>query len=63
MFTGVLEHQELIQRLVFFFTQTTLPNIYLNVAGGGHVGVNPSVGPVGPPPHLGGTVHLENTII
>merc|ERR1719429_388044 len=31
----------------------------LDVAGGRHVGVDPSVGPVGPPPHLGGTVHLD----
>merc|ERR1712216_398425 len=31
----------------------------LNVARGGHVGVDPSVGPVGPPPHLGGAVHLD----
>ena len=33
---------------------------YLDVAGGGHVGVDPSVGPVGPPPHLRGAVHLQN---
>merc|ERR1719234_2266271 len=31
----------------------------LDVARGGHVGVDPSVGPVGPPPHLGGAVHLD----
>merc|ERR550525_2060672 len=31
----------------------------LDVAGGGHVGVNPFVGPVGSPPHLGGAVHLD----
>merc|ERR1719347_315362 len=31
----------------------------LDVAGGGHVRVDPSVGPVGSPPHLGGAVHLD----
>ena len=31
----------------------------LDVAGAGHVGVDPPVGPVCPPPHLGGTVHLH----
>jgi len=31
----------------------------LDVAGGGHVGVDPSVGPVGSPPHLGSAVHLD----
>ena len=31
----------------------------LDVAGAGHVGVDPSVGPVSPPPHLGGAVHLH----
>ena len=36
---------------------------YLDVAGGGHVGVDPSVGPVGPPPHLRGTVHLESDMM
>ena len=35
---------------------------YLNVAGGRHIGVDPSVGPVGPPPHLGSTVHLDNNM-
>ena len=33
------------------------------MAGGGHVGVDPSVGPVGPPPHLRSTVHLESDMM
>ena len=33
------------------------------MAGAGHVGVDPSVGPVRPPPHLGGTVHLVETVV
>ena len=36
-----------------------LKSTYLNVAGGGHVGVDPSVSPVSSPPHLGGAVHLN----
>jgi len=31
----------------------------LDVAGGAHVGVDSTMGPVGPPPHLGSTVHLD----
>merc|ERR1719461_1352251 len=31
----------------------------LDVAGRGHVGVDPSVGPVGSPPHFGGAIHLD----
>ena len=34
----------------------------LDVAGAGHVGVDPTVGPVGSPPHLGGTVNLRQEI-
>ena len=29
------------------------------MAGRRHVGVDPSVGPVGPPPHVRGPVHLD----
>ena len=32
------------------------------MAGAGHVGVDPTVGPVGSPPHLGGTVNLKQKI-
>ena len=32
---------------------------HLDVAGRRHVGVDPSVGPVGPPPHVRGTVDLD----
>ena len=30
-----------------------------DVAGGGHVGIDPTVGTVSPTPHLGSTVHLD----
>ena len=39
--------------------QVGVKSKYLDVAGGGHVRVDPSVGPVGSPPHLGGAVHLN----